>query len=839
MYIFVAKLTETSFLTFTVLMENKGTSHQCEKKVKNIAKMFLPLLLIFTFSVSAFAQGMTDNQVIEYVKNATAAGKSEREMISELGRRGVSRAQAERIKARLEEEQGSEDISTTERAGVQERQRRHDSGDKEVEAGELDLIATDLQDPSEVSTQVARRLVYGRNIFNSHNLTFAPSQNMATPENYRLGPGDEVIIDIWGTIQTTIREVISPEGYINVSNIGLIYLNGMTLKEADGYLRQKLDKIYSGIYGDNPTSDIKLTLGQIRSIQINMMGEVAVPGTYSLSSLSNVFHALYRAGGVGRLGSLRNIRLIRGGKNILTIDVYDFIQNGKMEDDVTLEEGDIILVSPYEMMVDISGNVKRPMYYEMKDGETIADLIEFAGGFTGDAYTDNIRMMRQNGREYQVFTIDDTDFGNFKLMDGDAITVGAMLDRFENLVEVKGAVYRPGIYQFGDGINTVRQLVSKAEGLMEEAFTNRAMLHRQREDLTLEVLPVNIKGVMDGTSPDIELRRNDVLYIPSIHDLEDMGSITVLGEVAKPGSFAYADNTTLEDIIIQAGGLRESASTMRVDVSRRIKDSKGMEPASIIGETYTFSLKDGFVIDGEAGFLLQPYDQVFVRRSPAYQPQTNVHIYGEVLFGGTFALTQKGERLSDLVEKAGGLTPYAYIKGARLTRQTNGEERMEIQKLHRSATSKRDTLILEHIGNTYSVGIDLEKALANPGGDADLVLREGDSVLVPEYDGTVHIYGTVLYPNTVSYDKGKNCKYYLDQAGGYAARAKKNKVYVVYVNGQVTHAKKGSSNIIEPGCQIVVPSKPERNWSLQNTLSIATTSASLATMIATIANILE
>jgi protein involved in polysaccharide export with SLBB domain len=455
-----------------------------------------------------------------------------------------------------------------------------------------------------------------------------------------------------------------------------------------------LNKIYSGINGEDPTSDIKVTLGQIRTIQINVMGEVAVPGTYSLSSFSTVFHALYRAGGIGRLGSLRNIYLMRNGRKVATFDVYDFLLKGKSLDDIRLQEGDVVMVPPYDMLVDISGNVKRPMYYEMKNGETVKNLIDYAGYFTGDAYTRNVRMVRQNGKEYQVYTIDDIDYSVFKLMDGDVVTVSAMLDRFENRVEVKGAVYRPGVYQFSGKLNTVRQLVEKADGLMAEAFTNRAVLHRQHEDLTREIIPVDIRGVLDGSQPDIALMRNDVLYIPSIHDLEDLGSLTIHGEVARPGTYAFAENTTLEDLIIQAGGLLESASTVRVDISRRVKDSKSTKATSVIGETYSFSLKDGFVIDGTPGFVLQPYDQIMVRRSPGYQAQINVTVGGEVEFGGTYSLTQRVERLSDLVKKAGGLTDFAYAKGARLTRVINAEERRRMNDVLRMSNLEYGLLLM-------------------------------------------------------------------------------------------------------------------------------------------------
>ena len=799
-------------------------------------------LLVFSILLSAgevWAQSMSDDQVVEYVKSATEAGKSQKQIMTELAARGVTRAQAERIKKRYEEQQMSEQGMG---AIAKNRQRTNLNAPEQLVEGEMDLIAAEMSNPTEQSTDVAAQLVYGRNIFNSRNLTFAPSQNIPTPVNYQLAAGDEVIIDVWGNNQATYRETITPEGNINIPNLGPIYLNGLTVKEAEKYLKKELNKIHSGIEGEKPTSEMKLSLGQIRTIQVNIMGEVAVPGTYNISSFSNIFHALYRAGGIGKLGSLRSIQLMRNGKKIADVDVYDFILKGKTMDAVRLQEGDVIIVPTYDMLVDVQGNVKRPMFYEMKNGETVKTLIEYAGNFTSDAYTKNLRITRQNGKEYQVYTIDDIDYSVFKLMDGDVLNISAMLDRFENKLEIKGAVYRPGIYQYSGQLNTVKQLVEKAEGVMGDAFLGRAVLHREREDLTKEVIQVDLKNILNGSKPDIALKRNDELYIPSIHDLQDLGTLTVFGEVARPGSFPFAENTTLEDIIIQAGGLLESASSVRVDVSRRIKDSKGTQASSTIGEMYTFALKDGFVIDGEPGFILKPYDQIFVRKSPAYQTQINVTVNGEVLYEGTYALTQKTERVSSLVEKSGGVTPYAYVKGAKIARQINAEERRRMETVLDMARTadKKDSIDVSklELGNIYYVGIDLEAALKNPGSDADVVLREGDQLIIPEYNNTVRISGEVMYPNTVSYVKGKGLKYYIEQAGDYGQSAKKKRAYIVYMNGQVKKASKWDNNLIEPGCEIIVPTKEESSFKLQNMLSIATTSASLATMIASIANIL-
>lgn len=798
--------------------------------IKRLITITVMLCALVMTSVTARAQ-MSDDAVVEYVKNGMASGKSQNDMAKELLARGVTQAQAERIKAKYEQEQASQ-TAAARVAGVQERQRRVNDGPLETEAGDMDAVSMEVAAPG-------AKTVFGRDIFRNGNLSFAPSSNLPTPVNYVLGPGDEVIIDIWGNNQATIRQVISPDGTINIPDVGVISLNGMTIKQADAYMKRKLGQIYS-VDGEDAKSEIKLTLGSIRTIQINMMGEVANPGTYYLSSLSNIYHALHRAGGVSRLGTLRDIQLIRKGKVIAHVDIYDFIREGKMND-IILEEGDIINVPTYDIIVDITGNVKRPMSYEMKEGETIADLIDYAAGFTGDAYTKNIRLVRKNGAEYQIFTVNEPDYADFKLMEGDALAIGAMLDRFENRIEIKGAVYRPGTYELGDEIGTVRQLIAKAEGLKGDAFTNRALITREREDLTLEIVPVDIKAVLDGTASDIELKKNDVLYIPSIHDLNDIGNVTVAGEVAKPGTYVYADNMTLEDAIMLAGGLLESASTVKIDVTRRIKDATSTTQNADIAEVYTFAFKDGYVLDGESGFVLQPYDYVFVRKSPSYTEQATVDIRGEVVFPGSYALTRRTERLSDLVEKAGGVNQWAYVKGARLSRELSAEEETRMRSTMAVVSSAKDSIDtkLLNLRTRYFVGIDLVAALVNPGGDADLVLREGDILLVPQYNNTVRISGNVLYPNTVTYSPDMTIKDCVEMAGGYGFRSKKSKAYVIYMNGTVARARRHSKNVVEPGCEIVIPKKRDKDGALQEILGVATTASSIATMMATITNLIR
>lgn len=789
----------------------------------------LSLLIFMACSPLLMAQsGMTDQQVLEYAKDGVKQGKDQRTIATELARRGVTREQAERVKKLYEQQTNTDSNNLTGTAKAEARLREQTQEDN----------STMLDEKPQAQEVAQQDAVFGRNIFNTRNLTFEPNVNIATPPNYRLGPGDEVVIDIWGASQNTIRQQISPDGTINLEQLGPVFLSGMTVDRAQQYLTDELRKIYS-----DQSNQIRVTLGNTRTIQINVMGEVVQPGTYALSAFSTVFHALYRAGGVSNIGSLRNVKVSRGGKIVATVDVYQFIMQGKTRDDIRLEEGDVIIVPAYDALVQITGNVKRPMRYEMKKDETLSTLLKYAGGFTSDAYTKSLRIVRQNGKEYQVNTVDDTDYSVCKMHDGDVVTAEAILDRFTNKLEVRGAVYRPGIYELGGKLNTVRELVEKADGLMADAFTGRAVLYREHENKTREVKQIDIRAIMDGTQPDIPLQKNDVLYIPSIHDLEDLGNVQIFGEVAHPGDYPYADNMTLEDLVITAGGLRESASVVRVDVARRVKDPKSTESSATIGQTFSFGLKDGFVVDGEPGFTLQPYDQVFVRRSPGYSAQQNVTVSGEVLYGGTYALTTKSERISSVIAKAGGATPFAYVKGAKLTRVANEEEIRRMQDVVNLLRRQVGDAMIDSLGinvkNTFTVGIDLEAALANPGSDVDIVLREGDIITVPEYNNTVKIDGAVMMPNTVSYKEGESVKYYISQAGGYGQNAKKSKKFIIYMNGQIAEVKGSGKSQIEPGCEIIVPSKRKKQINIGNVIGLASSITSLGTMAAAIAALVK
>lgn len=861
-------------------------------------KLIIFSLMLFMVSSVAMAQSssMTDDQVMQFVVKEHNSGTSNAQIVTKLMQRGVDISQIRRVRTRYEKEakQGGLASATGKVSSNSSRLRtnngktRDDYGkeaDKEASnysnyriMGQRDLSykhTYDNQDEEYVdmqnemygiypdSTQLLRHLlaeqrynrkkVFGRDIFNNKELSFEPNMNIATPQNYRLGPGDAVIIDIYGASQKTIESTVSPDGTVTIEGYGPVNVSGLTVAQANARLRGTLGSRYS-------SSHIKLTVGQTKTIMVNVMGEVKAPGTYTLSAFATVFHALYMAGGTNDLGTLRNIKVYRNNRLVTVVDIYDYILNGKLTGNVRLADNDVIVVGPYDCLVNITGKVKRPMFYEMKKNESINSLLKYAGSFTGDAYKKSVRVNRKTGREYAVFNVDEFDFASFHIADGDSVSVDSILPRYANTVEIKGAVFRPGMYNIGEQINSVRSLVEHAEGLTEDAFTNRAVMHRMKPDRTLEVISMDIAGIMSGKVADIPLKENDVLFIPTRQDKQIERTITIRGEVQYPGTYKYADNETIEDFVLQAGGLTDKASTVNVNVSRRVSDAKALQPDSLIAQTFTLSLKDGFVIDGTPGFVLMPFDEVSIRKSPAYNELENVSIEGEVMFAGAYTLTKRNTRISDLFYKAGGATNQAYIKGARLIRRANSTEKARMEAVLKMQREQQQKNLLQlaassnsgnlqqaaegaknaelekfNVPDEYPVGIDLAAALKNPGCDDDLVLREGDRLVVPQYTGTVKINGAVMYANTVAYEKGKRASYYIDQAGGFASDAIKSKSYIIYMNGKV--AKVGHGAKVQPGCEIVVPAKLKRKMSIAETMSLGTSMSSIAAMIATIANL--
>lgn len=833
---------------------------------------------------------MTDEQILKFVMKENAEGTSQAQIVTKLMQKGVTIEQIRRVKDKYERQAKNKGLGTVSSKDTEEdngRQRKNNgkkgsskndddeespqyrlkdtrekkkSKSKEVVYDETnedwlmmqDELNTFIPDTTamleKLLAEKRKKKVFGRDIFNNKDLTFEPNMNIATPQNYILGPGDAVYIDIYGASQKTIESTVSPDGEVTIEGFGPVQVSGLTVAQANARLRSTLGARYS-------SSKIKLTVGQTRSIMINVMGEVKNPGTYTLPAFATVFHALYMAGGTNDIGTMRNIKVYRNNRLVSVVDIYDYILNGKLTGNVRLADNDVISVGPYDCLVNITGKVKRPMYYEMKRNESVGTLLKYAGGFTGDAYKKSVRIVRKTGREYSVYNVDEFDMSAFHLADEDSVSVDSILPRFSNMVEVKGAVFRPGMYQVGGDINSVKTLIEHADGLREEAFTARAVMHRMKKDRTLEVVPVDVEGILDGTVPDIPIQNNDVLFIPTKQEMMEEQTITIHGEVQYPGIYRYADNETLEDFVLQAGGLKQTASTVKVDVSRRIVNPKALTTDSVIARTYTFALKDGFVIDGTPGFKLMPFDEVYVRKSPGYYKQQNVVVEGEVMFSGTYTLSKKNQRLSDLIKSAGGVNDRGYIAGARLERKVNESERARMEAVLKKAKEEAEQMEIEaakenkkidlkdsekikkfEIPEFYSVGIELDKALANPGCDADIVLREGDKIIVPQYNGTVKINGAVMYPNTVGFQKGKKAKYYINQAGGFSEKAKKSQTYIVYMNGTI--AKVSQNAKPKPGCEIVVPEKEINKMTIAEKMTIGTSVASIATMIATLANIL-
>ena len=841
-------------------------------------KRITTLILSMTFAVATgWAQsGMTDNQVMDYVIEQNAKGTSRQQIVTQLMQRGVTIDQLRRIQKKYQKQikngslggeditAGSKDVKNRMREANGEKReeqvakdkknasqfrvkdtktknqiQRHTYDEKDADYVEMDE-AVDFMMPDSLKyfyeeQKSSKRKIFGHDVFNNKNLTFESSMNLATPQNYRLGPGDAVNVDIWGASQESVTETISPDGTITIEDIGVIQLGGLSVSQAKAKLRRVLGPRYQD-------SKIELTLGQTRTITVSVMGEVKVPGTYTMSAFATVYNALYMAGGPNDIGTLRNVKVFRNGRQITNVDVYDFLLNGKLSGDVRLQDNDVITVSPYEALVNITGKVKRPMFYEMKKSESAATLLRYAGGFTGDAYTKAIRVNRKAGQQYSVFSVGEFDLNDFKLMDEDSVSVDSTLNRYQNMVEIKGAVFRPGMYHVGGNISTVKALVEAAAGLKEGAISQHAVMHRMKADRTLEVLSVDVRGILEGTIPDVALRNEDVIYIASREEHDEQRTVTINGEVLYPGVYKYADNETVEDLIIQAGGPTEAASLVKIDVARRVTNPDALESEDQIAQTFSFKLNPDFSINNQPDFTLQPFDEVYVRRSPSYNEQQNITIEGEVQFQGTYALSSKGQRLSDVLKQAGGLTKRAYPEGAKLMRQMTQEEREMLETMLRTAqrNSGNDSIDVRKLmtNTSYPVGIELDKALKNPGSDDDPVLREGDRIIVPQYNGTVKINGEVLYPNTVYFKEGKNTNYYIDLAGGVTSTGKKSKTIIIYMNGMV--AKADRKHKPAPGCQIVVPTKRRgRQLGLTEWMSIGTSAASLGTMFATIANLLK
>ncbi|MBR2301930.1 MAG: SLBB domain-containing protein [Bacteroidaceae bacterium] len=841
-------------------------------------KIFILSAFVLLVQFAFAQQGLTDEQIIDYVMMEQQRGSDQKTIAAKLIQKGVTVDRLRRIREKYNAQgtlPGAVDLLGTEMKTNRSRTKEAQAKDNKIRRqGNLVRSTREVNAVGAMSSADRQMMleeemefldidsvlyyknlfkdeipVFGRDIFNNEMLTFEPAMNVPIPANYVLGGGDQVIIDIWGASQAIVDEEISPDGYVVVEGYGPVRLAGKTIAEANEYVKGILSEIYSG-------SQISLTVGTIRSIQAQVMGEVTTPGTYTLSALSTAFNAVYAAGGISKFGTMRAIKVYRDGKLISTIDLYDYIFKGDTKGNVRLQDDDVIIVGAYDAIVNIQGKVKRPMFYEMRKDENLSTLVEYSGGFSGDAYKNNLRVIRKSGREYSIHTVGKEELSSFALHDGDSVFVDSVIPRFSNMVEINGAVFYPGQYEYGKKIKTVRELIDAAGGVREDAFLNRAVLHHHNYDNTISAQSINIAGILDGTVADVELRSNDVVFVPSESEMRGDETIKIGGEVRFPGTYKYAENTTVEDLVLQAGGLTRAASLVKVDVFRQLYDPKAVKESDQTSETFSFELKDGFMVGGDNNFTLKPFDEVYIRKSPIYTETQNVSIKGAVNFAGEYAMVSKNYRLSDLVESAGGLSITAHPKGAYLYRKLTEDEleQREILQVNsqiqlyeeRLKSGNANIAVLDslnklklNLGEYYPVAINLEEALNNPDGSDNLILRDGDIVSVPEYSSTVKISGEVRHPISITWEKGKKLSYYIKHAGGYSDAAKKSGVYAVYMNGSVEKISKTSSKSIEPGCEIIVPRKNDRRWTPAEIMSVSTSSISIVSMLVTLINVLK
>ena len=832
-------------------------------------KAFKYLLLSLSFLCSGllFAQStMTDSQIMDYIVKENAKGTPRSQIVTQLIERGITVDRIQKIRRNFERQQKKEVQGAVNISGIDSKtakRLRKSNGDvreepiksnknfptknkqkvdessftpyqrqRYKEQQELDLDenlnfilpdSLEMYENAMILLDNNKKKVFGRDIFNNKKLSFESEMNIATPSDYLLGPGDAVFVDVWGASQKQFESTVSPEGFINIEGYGPVNVSGLTVAQANQRLRNTLGSRFGG-------SQVKLTVGQTKTITVNVMGEVKAPGTYTVSAFATVFHALYMAGGVNDIGTLRSIKVLRKGRLVSTVDIYDYILNGKLSGNIRLTSDDVIYVDTYDCLVNIAGKVKRPMFYEMKKTESVNTLLKYAGGFTGDAFSDNITLIRKSGGEMSIYSLNEFERGKFQVQDADSVWVDSVLDRYKNLVEVRGAVMRPGKYQMDGNISTVRQLIQTAGGLAEDAMPARGIIHRLRSDRTLEVKSFNGGDLMQHKEADIPLQNEDVVFIPSRKDTNEELLLTINGEVRYPGSYQYAANSSIESLILQAGGLTDKASVAKVDIARRFRDKKAVASGEQVAQFFSFSLKDGFIIDGKPDFILQPFDEVYVRTSPGYVEQQHVKVEGEVQFEGTYVITKKKYRLSDLITAAGGLTKEAYARGARLERQLTDVEKLKQQELIKIATLNDSTDIRKiQINDMPYVVIHLESALLNPGDDRwDVILREGDRLIIPQFNNTVSVSGEVMDPTTLTYTPGASLSHYIEQCGGYSLKSKKSRVFAIQMNGTVKRVR--SSRDIQPGSNIVVPAKPKRQ--VMNLTQLISLIMSLTTLAA-------
>ncbi|MEO8794323.1 MAG: SLBB domain-containing protein [Daejeonella sp.] len=792
---------------------------------------------------------LNDEQIRQFMRQVEATGLGDSQLEQIALARGMRPEEVQKLRERIEKIKKKDGASNEKKTVVK--------ADQNQKPGrEVNYVQDTLAQKKDVETEAEKALgelrskIFGANLFNNKNLTFEPNLRIATPRNYIIGPDDEIAIDITGDNEANYNLKVSPEGTIRIEYAGIVSVSGLSVEQATSKIRSKLAGTYPGIRSGR--TQVTIGIGNIRSIKVTLLGEVVKPGSYTLPSLATVFNALYVSGGPNENGSFREIEVIRGNRVIGKLDVYDFLLKGFQTNNVRLQDNDVIRVPTYRTRVEFAGEVKRPAIFEILPGESLQDAINFAGGFTDLAYKARIKVLQNTNRERKITDVFSEDFSTYKPQSGDKYFVEPILERFANRIVIEGAVFRPGQFELEPGL-TLGNLIRKADGVTEDAFLPRGYITRLRPDNSTELISFDLAKIIAGTVPDIPLKREDIITISSIFDLREEYSVTVNGEVREPGLFDYAQNMSLEDLIILAGGFKEGASAKRIEISRRVKNSNQNSISAATAQVFQVDVDKDLKFKGEK-FILEPFDIVNVRNEAGYEVQRQIKIEGEVKYPGTYTISRKDERVSDIIQRAGGLTALAYTSGASLKRpgvenaadknkiDKKEEEKEKLAKFQRLQESSKDSVALEKqqelLRNVY-VGINLERILEKPGSKFDLILEEGDILRVPKQLQTVKVNGEVLFPVTTIYSSGSGFQQYISQAGGFSDRSLKRRAYIIYANGSVKSTKKflffNNYPVVKPGAEIFVPKKEEKNrLTAQELIGISTGLASLAAIILTL-----
>lgn len=810
---------------------------------------------------------MSDAQIRQFLHQVESSGLTEAQLEQVAMAKGMSSVEVQKLRARIND---LKKASPRDGQGLGiSSSTRNQFQDTTLNRGQLDT-----QSDAEKALGKLKPQIFGASLFKNAHPQFQPNLEIATPKNYVIGTGDELMIEIYGNSEASYQLRVSPEGNINIPYIGIVSVGGATIEVATSRIKNRLSSIYSGISTGN--TQVNITLSNIRSIKVILSGEIVQPGTYTLPSIATVFNALYSSGGPTDNGSLRDIRVLRNGKEIASLDVYDFLMRGSLEGNITLQDQDVIYVPPYLSRVELSGEVKRSMLFEVKPGENFDDLLRYAGGFTENAYKARIKVIKTTGVERRIEDLLASQFGQYEPQSGDKFTVSRILDRFENRVTIHGAVFRPGEYELSTGL-TLSMLIKKADGVKEDAFLNRGYILRLKPDLQSEQLTFNVSNILAGIDPDITLLKEDIVQISSITDLKDEYKVTIQGEVRVPDTFAYAENMTVGNLIQMAGGFKESASPNRIEIARRVGSTDVNDTSAPAAEVFTINVSRDLRIE-DPGFILHPFDIVSIRTESGYEVQMQVKLEGEVRYPGIYTITRKNERISDIIERAGGLTVFAYAEGASLKRPSaetirKEEERkkklelakkkapagvdveaileaeeaeaenerrlLNLQRLSQDPTATLSASDLEEIVSSDLVGIDLERILEKPSSRYNLFLEDGDVITIPKALQTVKVTGEVLRPNNIVYKKGQSFKSYVKGAGGFTVNGSKNGAYIQYANGSVDAPSNflffRSYPDVKPGAEIFVPKRaPREKLSAQGWVGVSSAIVSMAVMIFTL-----